>query len=77
MDRAYVLKSDWFFSPRIRTRYAIGESGIRLANQQSTGIPAPIQTDLQYPSTDVVTNHVACDIKEVRKLLKRLNALMP
>ena len=29
--------------------------------KQSTGIPAPIQTDLQHPSTDVVTNHVACD----------------
>ena len=25
-------------------------------------------------STDAVTNHVACDNKEVRKLLKRLNA---
>ena len=25
-------------------------------------------------STDVVTNHAACDTKEVRKLLKRLNA---
>ena len=35
--------------------------------KQSTGVPAPIQTDLQDPSFEVVTNHVTCDTKEVHE----------
>ena len=42
--------------------------------KQSTGVPAPIQTDLQDPSFEDVTNHVTCDTKEVQKLLSCLNA---
>ena len=42
--------------------------------KQSTGVPAPIQTDLQDPSFEVVTNHVTCDTREVQKLLSCLNA---
>ena len=42
--------------------------------KQSTGVPAPIQTDLQDQSFEVVTNHVTCDTKEVQKLLSCRNA---
>ena len=42
--------------------------------KQSTGVPAPIQTDLQDPSFEDVTKHVTCDTKEVQKLLSCLNA---
>ena len=42
--------------------------------KQSTGVPGPIQTNLQDPSIEVVTNHLTCDTKEVQKLLSCLNA---
>ena len=35
--------------------------------KQSTGVPAPIETDLQDPSFEVVTNHVTCVTKEVHE----------
>ena len=41
--------------------------------KQSTEIPAPIQTGLQDPSTDVVSKNVPCDNKKVGKFLKGLN----
>ena len=52
VDLAYVLKSDWFFSPRIRTCYAIGESGIRLANhvtRSNSGRKEPIRFEYICP----------------------------
>ena len=42
--------------------------------KQSTGVLAPIQTDLQDPSFEDVINHMTCDTKEVQKLLSCLNA---
>ena len=42
-------------------------SGNPVLCQYSTGVPAPIQTDLKDPNIDVFSNHVTCDIKEVQK----------